>query len=724
MKQLFLALAVSAASALVFVSCNSANESMASVETKREITILPRFAEAPPTSQYVKVSMTVDGQATFQDSVLFSKNEIKLPNVARGKAFTLSVAGYNAGHSATEWVWATSTSGNTGNLTDSTILIANLAMAATPVTPVLKSSTSIPARITTSSQAVALATPAANETYWYTLDGSIPTPTNGAAKALDATVSATITVSRPADTTNPVVLKVAAYKTIPGLGYWASTVKQFDLKFGGAASAVKHDSTLASITINGSNVVFTKTQTVIQADSLDTTVISAVVAAVPTDAAAIVSIKPSATVTFGTVDTAVVQIEVNNSGSLLLYTLRIPRKHKRTAVVSVEDTTLSSITVTPAGGTPVALTPSFDKGVLSYTATVETNVTAATVVGTPTKAGVEVTYLNGKASGAVTLATDSVVKITVTNSYAHSLSYTVTIKHKPAGVVTVPHDTTLKSLTINAKEYKAPVPNPVLDTVETDVASAVFAAVANDLTDTVYYSVNGTTFSKTATSLALTSGKANLYYIRVVNTNGNKLDYSISVFRKGTVVAPSTDTLLSELTTTPGTLSPAFSSLIQAYTDTIDDTVSAVTLKGTPRATSGASVSYNANASGTIDVSLKKAGETRNVNVTVTNGTETLIYTVAIVKRKTGGGGTGTGSTLDLSGTETFPLEQGKSYTVNNTCSNGSIAFTKVWDATDLGAINVTVDGTAVTGSYYASTSAGATFTLISTLGGTTLKCQ
>jgi len=725
MKKFVLSLAVGVASALVFVSCNSANESMASVDTKREITILPRIenAEALPTSQYVKVSMSVDGQATFTDSALFSKNELKLPNVARGKAFTLSVAGYNAGHAATEWVWATSTSGNTGNLTDSTVLVANLTQTTAPVTPVLKSSTSIPARITTSSQAVALASPAANETYWYTLDGSIPTPTNPSGKALDASVSATITVSRPADTTNPVTLKVAAYKTIPGLGYWASSVKQIDLKFGGAASAVKHDSTLASITINGANVVFTKTQTVIQADSLDTTVTSAVVAAVPTDAAAIVTIKPSATVTFGTVDTAVVQINVDNSGSLLSYTLRIPRKHKHSAVVTVEDTTLSALTVTPAGGTAVALTPTFSKGQLTYTATVDAAVTTVTVAGTPTTAGLDVTYLNGKASGTVTLATDSVVKVTVTNSHANSLTYTVTIKHKTVGPVATAHDTTLKSLSINGKVIATPIPNPVLDTVESSVTSAAFVAVANDATDTLYYSANGSSYFKTVQPKTLVDG-VNTYFIRVVNVNGNKLDYNISVYRKaGTVVVP-TDTLLSDLTTDQGTLLPVFSSLIQSYTDTIDDTVTAVTLKGTPNAT-GATVTYNGSLSGVISMASYTAGQTRTVAIKVTNGTASLTYTVTITKKKTGGGGGGTGTTLDLSGTSTFALVQGTTYTVTNSCSNnGAIAFTKVWDATDQGAINVTVDGTAVTGSYYASSSAGSTFTLVSTLGGTTLKCQ
>jgi len=727
MKKFFLALAVGAASALVFVSCNSANESMASVDTKQEITVLPRLenAAALPATDYVAVSMTVEGQATIKDSVLYSKGEIKLPKIAKGKKFTLSIAGFKAIRTETEWTWAADTTGNTSNLTDSSILVVNLVPKTAPAAPSLTAGTTIPSRITTTQYKVALATPAAGESYYYTTDGTVPAPTNSAAKLLDATVSAAIIVNRPADTTNPVKLQVASFKTIPGLGYWGSSVKQIDLKFGGEASAVKHDSTLASITVNGTNVIFTKTQTVIQADSLDTTATGAIVAAVATDAAAIVTIKPSATVTFGALDTALVQIEVDNAGSLLNYTLRIPRKHKHTAVViPVEDTTLSGLTVTPAGGTPVALTPAFSKGQLTYTATVDAAVTSATVVGTPTTAGLEVTYLTGRTSGTVTLATDSVVKVTVTNSRANSLTYTVAIKHKAVGPVPTAHDTTLKSLTINGKLHSAPVPTTLLDTVESDVASATVVAVPNDLTDTVYYSTTGLSYAKTAPALTFTSGKSSTYFVRVKNSNGNKLDYAISVFCKaGAVVVPSTDTLLSALTTDRGALSPTFDALTQAYSDTIDDTVTAVTLKGTPNAT-GATVAYNGNISGKISVSTYTAGQTRNVAVKVTNGTESLTYMVALIKRKAGGGGTGGGSTLDLTGTETFLLEQGKSYTVNNTCSSGNVAFTKVWDATDLGAINVTVDGTAVTGSYYASSAAGATFTLVSTLGNTTLKCQ
>ncbi|MEN9354960.1 MAG: hypothetical protein RL318_2285 [Fibrobacterota bacterium] len=728
MKKFLHTLAIGAASALVFASCNSTTSAptQSQENAQASVTILPRLnsTQAFAPVGVVAVSMIIDGKDTLRDSALFNNGKLTFPKVPKGKSFTLAIAGYNYPRVEGQWVWAADTVGNTGSLKDSSIVVVDLTPKAAPAAPSQTNAASQPALITGNSFNVKLATPAAGQTIWYTTDGSVPTPTNGS--WFNPEVNPFVTVNRPADTTKPVKLVAVAYQNIPGLGNWAGSSTTISLKFGGSTvSNVAQDTSLKTISINGASIPFTGTTILV--DSLPVGSTSATFSAVPTATSASVSYTPNGTVLLVN-DSARATILVENGTSSQIYTLRFQAKRKPVIVPTSSDTTLSNLTITTTPAVLSMVPATFSKSVQTYTVTLDPTVTSATVVGTASANAALVSYATVGATtkpstGTIALSTDSTLSVTVANG-GKELVYTINFRHKATTPIGVAHDSTLKSLTINGKAIT--IKNTIIaDTVENAVTSAEFVAVPSDVTDTLIYSKDNLIWTKTVSTLTLKEGM-NYYYIKVRNTNGNSLAYTIGVFRKGTAVIPAHDTALTGLTTDRATLTPDFDAATLAYTNTIDDTVTMVTLAATAKDPL-ATVTYNGAISGKINVSSYTAGQTRNVNVKVLNGESSLTYTVAITKKKSGGGGTdpGTGTALDLSGTSTFVLEQGTSYTVTNSCSNnGAIAFTKVWDAADQGAINVTVDGTAVTGSYYASSSAGATFTLISTLGGTTLKCQ
>jgi len=91
----------------------------------------------------------------------------------------------------------------------------------------------------------------------------------------------------------------------------------------------------------------------------------------------------------------------------------------------------------------------------------------------------------------------------------------------------------------------------------------------------------------------------------------------------------STDTTLSNLKVSVGILSPAFTSSVTSYRDTVGSTATSETIHATAMVT-GASVSGD---TGAISLSSLNAGDSVKKTITVTNGAKSLAYTVVIVKR-------------------------------------------------------------------------------------------
>ncbi len=327
-------------------------------------------------------------------------------------------------------------------------------------------------------------------------------------------------------------------------------------------------------------------------------------------------------------------IVTSQSGAVSTYNVKVTRK-------ASSDATLKSLTVSSG-----ALSPTFSASTTSYTVSVPYSVTSLTVGATVNNSEASVT---GTGSKNLSVG-DNKINVVVTAGDKTTKTYIVTVTRQEDTV------NTLKSLSL------------------TDCTlSPTFSSSTTSYTCTVANSVTTTTVAAATTSsvatLTGTGSKTlnvgdNTLNIVVTSQSGSTKTYSVKVHRK------SNDANLSSLSVTGYTISPTFSNNTTAYTLTVPNATSSITVNASKSNT-------YASISGTGSKILNVGSNTIKVTVTAEDG-NTKTYTIT-VKRK---------------GVDTITLS------AKNTTYTGSTIVANTATATS---------GTSITYTYYSTTDCSGT---------------
>jgi len=613
MKSVVRTLAVALSSAFLFSSCNSTvQQSVAATESTSELRILPRLADFPVGTSYVCGSLIIDPDGAAEsiaDSVVFTKGSLSFKKkVKKGTSFRLTLAGKNMS-SSYSWVIDTTVATDANN-PDSTLLL-DLG-SATPITATTApvAADAIPSgRVTAESYVLKLKDVALGkkQSIHYTLDGSVPT----LASSKYESTGIVLKHPAPADTNTPTKVTVSTITDMGALAAWQNSVT-YSVSWGGTAVPVPRDSTLKSLTAtNGKlNIAFNKSL-LAYTDTVEYDAVAAIFTAEPTDPTATVS---GLTVSIGALavgstqkDTIRVTNTKNGVSSKLEYIVTI---YKRAQEVSV-DSLLKTLSV--AKGT---LAPVFSPKVQTYVDEVAAGTTSETIVATAAT-GATIT-----GTGAVNLTKDTTdVVVGVTNNGA-KLNYNIKIVRKAA--TTVSQDSTLSKLSIAGATLSPAFDKSVL-TYTTDSLDATTAAVSVSATATAVGKATITYNGAVSNSITLVAG-ANPVLVKVKNGTVS-LTYTVTILRKvGTSVVK--DASLKKLVPYTGKLTPAFSSTVYSYTDTVSNDATFESFTATPTDASLKELTPQ------FDVSALLGGESMDASITVTNGTTKQIYAITIVKAK------------------------------------------------------------------------------------------
>jgi tRNA threonylcarbamoyladenosine modification (KEOPS) complex Pcc1 subunit len=279
------------------------------------------------------------------------------------------------------------------------------------------------------------------------------------------------------------------------------------------------------------------------------------------------------------------------------------------------------------------LAPAFASGTTTYTASVENTVTSITVTPTVADATATVTVngtavTSGSASGAIPLNVgDNTITVAVTAQDGTTVkTYIITVTRAQS----------------NADLSDLVLSSGTLTPVFASGTRTYTASVANNTTSiTVTPTVADATATVTVNGTAVTSGSAsgaiplnvgdNTITVEVTAEDGATVnDYEITVTR-----AQSSNADLSGLVLSSGTLTPVFASGTTAYTATVANNTTSVTVTPTvadPAAT--VSVNETAATSGSAsDAILLNIGDnTITVEVTAEDGT-IKTYTITVTRR-------------------------------------------------------------------------------------------
>jgi len=254
------------------------------------------------------------------------------------------------------------------------------------------------------------------------------------------------------------------------------------------------------------------------------------------------------------------------------------------------------------------LNPVFSPGVLVYSATVANAVTSEVVTATLSDSAASVTSITGT-SGFV-VGPNTITVHTLAQDGATSLTYSVTVTRLPSSIATL-SNLALSSGTLN------PVCSPGVLAYSATVANAVTSeTVAATLSDS----------TATVTSITGTSGfvvGANTITATVTAQDGvTQQVYTVVVTR-----LPSSNANLSGLALSSGTLSPAFSSGVLAYSATVGNAVTCEAVATTP-SDSTATVQVTGGSN------LFVGTNTITATVTAQDGVTQKIYTIVLTKTR------------------------------------------------------------------------------------------
>ena len=398
------------------------------------------------------------------------------------------------------------------------------------------------------------------------------------------------------------------------------------------AAALSDNADLGSLTISSGTLSpqFSSSVTAYTA-SVDNSVTQVTVTPTASDSSATITVNDN-TVTSGTgyiltgltVGTNTVTVIVTAQDSTTkTYIITLTR-----AAALSDNADLGSLTI--SSGT---LSPQFSSSVTAYTASVDNSVTQVTVTPTASDSSATiavndntVTSGNGYILTGLTVDTNTVTVI-VTAQDSTTKTYIITLTRAAAlsdnadlGSLTISSGTLSPQFSSSVTAYTASVDNSVTQVTVTPTASDSSATIA----------VNGNTVTS-GTGYILTGLTAGTTTVTVIVTaqDSTTKTYIITLTR---AAALSDNADLGSLTISSGTLSPQFSSSVTAYTASVDNSVTQVTV--TPTASdSSATITVNGNTvtSGTGYILTGLTAGTTTVTVIVTaqdSTTKTYIITL------------------------------------------------------------------------------------------------
>lgn len=316
----------------------------------------------------------------------------------------------------------------------------------------------------------------------------------------------------------------------------------------------------------------------------------------------------------GSITTITIALFSQATGDETTYTITVTR-------LLSSDNNLSAVGVTPGN-----LNPPFDPDIEDYTVNVGVLVDSVTVSATksdPTAVmSGSVSAGAGTASGQATIqlggpGSSTPVSITVTAPNGTPKTYRITVNR-------LSNDDNLSGLTVTPGPLSpAFVSTTLAYTVDvaTGITEVTVTATKSDLNAVLSGSIADPGAGQ-ATGQAIIPlggpGTATPVTITVTAPNGNSKTYTITVNR-----AASSDSNLSALTMTPGTLLPAFDSGIQNYTVDVATDITEVTVTATksdPNAVLSGSIPDpgTGQATGQAIIPLNGAGTPTSISITVT----------------------------------------------------------------------------------------------------------
>ncbi len=292
--------------------------------------------------------------------------------------------------------------------------------------------------------------------------------------------------------------------------------------------------------------------------------------------------------------------------------------------------TLSALTI--SAGT---LSPAFSGSTTSYTDNVNTGITSVTVTPTTTDPNATIAVNNaavvsGTPSSAIgiNIGNNTISTVVTAQDGVTATTYTITvIRPAPssnAGLsnLILTNATFTPVFATGTTTYTASVDNTIIAVTATPITSDATATVT----------VNGLTVSSgtASQSIPLVVG-ANAISTKVTAQDGTtSKTYTVTIIR-----APSSNSMLSGLTLSSGTLTPAFANTTTSYTASVTGGVSSITV--TPKTgvpTSTVTVNGVSVTSGTASqtIMLNVGLNTITTVVTAQNGTNKKTYTVKVTR--------------------------------------------------------------------------------------------
>ncbi|MBS0184629.1 MAG: cadherin-like beta sandwich domain-containing protein [Nitrospira sp.] len=340
---------------------------------------------------------------------------------------------------------------------------------------------------------------------------------------------------------------------------------------------------------------------------------------------------------------ATIVLDGPGTSKMLSLTVTAPNGSSKTYGVTVhraasDNNNLSALTVTPG-----ALAPGFAPRTLTYQVNVETKVTSVAVSATKSDPNAVLSGSitdpgTGQATGQATIqlggpGTTTQIAITVTAQNGSSKTYTITVNRAAPS-----SDNNLSALNVTpgtlAPAFAASTLTYTMD-VATNVTEVTVAATKSDPDAVMSGSLTAGTGVATGRATLPLSGPGTTTQVSIIVTapNGNSKTYMITVNR----LAPSTDSNLSNLTVSAGSLMPAFAPGMTAYSVDVsatDETITVTATKSDPNAVMSASGSVIAAAgtpTGQVTVPLGSGTITSvTISITAQDGISTKAYTIAV----------------------------------------------------------------------------------------------
>ena len=296
---------------------------------------------------------------------------------------------------------------------------------------------------------------------------------------------------------------------------------------------------------------------------------------------------------------------------------------------------LASLSVSGA-----SLQPSFSSDTTGYTvdlSSTQQDVTISATKSDPSDVlSGAVTAPSGQVTGQVMVqapgpGSTKDVSLTVSSSDGRAKIYTITLR-----AITLGEDNTLKSLTVSPGTL-APVFSAATQNYTVNVASTVTEVTIVATKSDPNAVLSGDLSNEGRATLKLDGpGTTKVVSLIVTAPNGTSRTYTIAIRR----ARPSSDDALADLTVTPGSLDPAFSSDTLGYRVTVTSDVEQVTISATksdPNAVLSALGSIIAAAgtqTGQISVPLTGRRTEMDLTVTAQDGVTTRSYAIFIRSRR------------------------------------------------------------------------------------------